>query len=180
MGSQQMLLLPSERPPQETNDDSEGTEATESKNRYERELKLKEERYLHAVVKRLCDTRRDDGAPNFILVSMMQAPEMLLTGSVITFLGGLCSVIFAPLANQTVWDDNAKVISVRPGSLDDIWWNGRADVLLASRLPSDSGFQELSASWFSQQRPSLCTHSSAFRSTRNPRCVGWFPTFEVE
>ncbi|KAI4220072.1 MAG: hypothetical protein L6R36_007886 [Xanthoria steineri] len=43
MGSQQMLLLPSDRPPQETSDDSEGTEATESKNRYERELKLKEE-----------------------------------------------------------------------------------------------------------------------------------------
>lgn len=119
MGSQQMLLLPSEIPLQDSKDDSEGIEATESNNRYERELKLKEERYLQAVVRRLCDTRRHDGSPNTILVFVMQAPEMFLTGSVVTFLGGLCSVVFAPLAHQTVWDDNAKVCSARSNTLDN-------------------------------------------------------------
>lgn len=73
-----------------------------------------EKLYLQAVVKRLCDTRQDDrpnrpSRPNTFLVFALQAPIMLLTLSVLSFLVGLCSVVFAPLANHLAWDDNAKV-----------------------------------------------------------------------
>ena len=39
----------------------------------------------------------------------LQAPMMLLTLSVMTFLAGLCSVIFSPLAHHLAWNSEAKV-----------------------------------------------------------------------
>lgn len=110
MGSQQMLLLPSQHSPADPNDSHQGTEALDWKNRYDQELEFKEDQYSHAVVKRICDTSRDDGAPNSILLFAMQTPEMLLSGSVITFLAGVGSVVFAPLAAGLVWDEDAKVM----------------------------------------------------------------------
>ena len=38
----------------------------------------------------------------------LQAPIMLLTFSVMTFLAGLCSVVFSPLAHHLTWDSEAK------------------------------------------------------------------------
>ncbi|KAL8836069.1 MAG: hypothetical protein Q9176_006526 [Flavoplaca citrina] len=122
MGSQQMLLLPSQYLPGDPNGSHERAEALDPKNRYDQELKFKDDQYSHAVVKRLCDTSRDDGAPNSILLFAMQTPEMLLSGSVMTFLAGVCSVVFAPLAAELVWDENAKVMPDPLGvSFWDIW-----------------------------------------------------------
>ena len=42
-------------------------------------------------------------------IFMLQAPIMLLTFSVMTFLAGLCSVIFSPIGKDLRWDDDAKV-----------------------------------------------------------------------
>lgn len=113
VGSQQLLLLPNERP-DDSDEEFEISTALDSKDRYDREMRDCEKEYLQRVVQRLCDSRRDDcpngrRRPNTFLVFALQAPIMLLTLSVMTFLVGLCSVIFAPLANQHGWDDNAKV-----------------------------------------------------------------------
>ncbi|KAL8721932.1 MAG: hypothetical protein Q9225_001488 [Loekoesia sp. 1 TL-2023] len=107
MGSQQLLVLPNERL-YESDKDFETSTALESKDRYDRELKEYEKQYQQAVVDRLRDTRHGD-RPNPFLVFALQAPFMLLSLSVIAFLAGLCSVIFAPLAIQPVWGDNAKI-----------------------------------------------------------------------
>ncbi|MCJ1460343.1 hypothetical protein MMC28_010723 [Mycoblastus sanguinarius] len=107
MGSQQLLVLPNEKL-QDSDEDFETSTALDSKDRYDRELKESEKQYLQAVVKRLRDTRHDD-RPNVFLVFALQAPIMLLTLSVMAFLAGLCSVVFAPLANHLAWDDNAKI-----------------------------------------------------------------------
>ena len=42
-------------------------------------------------------------------IFMLQAPIMLLTFSVMTFLAGLCSVVFSPLGQDPGWNSNAKV-----------------------------------------------------------------------
>ena len=115
VGSQQMLLLPTERP-HESDEDLENSTTLDSKDTYDKEMRENEKLYLQAVVKRLCDTRQDDrpnrtSRPNTFLVFALQAPIMLLTLSVLSFLVGLCSVVFAPLANHLAWDDNAKVSS---------------------------------------------------------------------
>ena len=46
--------------------------------------------------------------PRTRLIFMLQAPIMLLTFSVMTFLAGLCSVVFSPLGMDLRWDSNAK------------------------------------------------------------------------
>ena len=107
MGSQQLLVLPNERP-HYLDEDFENSTALHSGERCDRELKKSEEQYQQVIIKRLRDTRHDD-RPNNFLVFALQAPIMLLTLSVMAFLAGLCSVIFAPLANPPVWDDKAKV-----------------------------------------------------------------------
>ena len=76
--------------------------------RRDSELEESEKRYLQAILKRLRNTRRDD-RPNNLHVFALQAPIMLMSLAVVAFLAGLCSVVFAPLAKQLVWDDNAKV-----------------------------------------------------------------------
>ena len=116
MGSQQLLVLPNEKL-QDSDEDFETSTALDSKDRYDRELKESEKQYLQAVVKRLRDTRHDD-RPNVFLVFALQAPIMLLTLSVMAFLAGLCSVVFAPLANHLAWDDNAKVCVDTPILID--------------------------------------------------------------
>lgn len=42
----------------------------------------------------------------------LQAPIMLLMLSVMTFLAGLCSVIFSPLAHDLAWNANAKMSAI--------------------------------------------------------------------
>ena len=112
MGSQQLLVLPTERP-QDTDEDFETATAMDSKDRFDRELRDSDKRQLQAVVRRLCDTSHK-GRPNPFLVFALQAPIMLLTLSVMAFLVGLCSVVFAPLRHQLGWNDNAKIrIAIR-------------------------------------------------------------------
>ena len=101
MGSQQLLVLPDEAP-------SDWDASVESNDRYAKEMKESEKLYLLAVVGRLRERLRDD-RPDSFQVFALQAPLMLLTSSVMAFLAGLCSVVFAPLANQPGWNDNAKV-----------------------------------------------------------------------
>ena len=106
-GSQQMLVLPGERP-HDSDEEFDTSTGLDSKDRHEREKKESDKQYLQAVVRRLRDTRHED-RPNPLLVFALQAPIMLLTLSFMAYLAGLCSVIFAPLARQPVWGDNAKV-----------------------------------------------------------------------
>ena len=100
MGSQQLLVLPNDRPlgseEESPMGEKDGREPGES------------ETQLEAVIARLRNTSHDNH-PNAILIFALQAPIMLLTLSVLAFLVGLASVIFAPLARQLVWDDSAKV-----------------------------------------------------------------------
>ena len=113
-GSQQMLVLPGERP-HESDEEFDTSTGLDSKERHDREGKEFDKQYLQAVVRRLRDTRHDD-RPNPLLVFALQAPIMLLTLSFMAYLAGLCSVIFAPLALQPVWGDNAKVRLTTPPS----------------------------------------------------------------
>lgn len=106
-GSQQMLVLPGEKL-EESDDDFETSTGLDAKDRYQRDLKQSDRLYLDKVVERLQTTRRGD-RPNSFLVFALQAPLMLLTLSVITFLAGLCAVVFAPLASKPEWGNNAKV-----------------------------------------------------------------------
>lgn len=46
--------------------------------------------------------------PRTRFIFMLQAPIMLLTFSVMTYLAGLCSVVFSPLGMDLHWDSNAK------------------------------------------------------------------------
>ncbi|KAL8735167.1 MAG: hypothetical protein Q9166_001043 [cf. Caloplaca sp. 2 TL-2023] len=84
-----MLVLPYDRL-QDSDDDFETSIASDSKDRYNKGLKEDDEQHLQAVLKRLRGTCRDD-YPNAVLVFALQAPMMLLTGSV------------------PVWSDNAKI-----------------------------------------------------------------------
>ena len=64
-----------------------------------------------AIQKRL--TKQADGRGAVELrarfVFMLQAPIMMLMFSVMTFLAGLCSVVYSPLAQNLQWNDDAKV-----------------------------------------------------------------------
>ena len=105
-----MLLMPDEK----RQDPRGGMQAAEqmlskpADNRHDSKLEDAEKLYLNEVVSRLCNTRRDD-RPNHLQVFALQAPIMLLSMAVLSFLAGLCSVIFAPLAKRLAWDDDAKV-----------------------------------------------------------------------
>ena len=57
--------------------------------------------------------RARDGKLKAKYLFALQAPIMLLTLSVLTFLAGLCSTIFSPLAVKLMWDDDAKVSRAR-------------------------------------------------------------------
>lgn len=59
---------------------------------------------------RIRDKLRKDGAHEVKgrWLFALQAPIMLLTFSVMTFLAGLCSVVFSPLAHHLTWDSEAK------------------------------------------------------------------------
>ena len=92
LGSQQLLVLSNIAPI----------------DKLDRELRASEKRYLEEVVKRLCDPHRQ-GEPNNFGVAALQAPFTLLSLAVLAFLAGLCSVVFAPLATQLIWDDHARV-----------------------------------------------------------------------
>ena len=107
MGSQQLVVLPNERP-RSSDEDFKTSTGLESKNRYDRELTDFETKYQQTIVERLRDPHYEDRL-NIFLIFALQAPIMLLTLSVLAFLTGLCSVVFAPLADQPFWGDNAKV-----------------------------------------------------------------------
>ena len=100
-GSQQLLLLPGEAASYHDLDESkEGGHAKAAKE--------SEKQYLRKVVERL-RVRSHEDRPNVFQVYALQAPIMLLASSVTAFLAGMCSVVFAPLASQLKWDDDAKV-----------------------------------------------------------------------
>ena len=112
-GSQQLLVLPNDGR-QYTRDSTGNSQPlpqqvlSEPSDRSERELEDPEKLHLLAIAKRFRDIRRGD-RPNALQVFALQVPIMLLALAVVTFIAGLCSVVFAPLARQAVWDDNAKV-----------------------------------------------------------------------
>ena len=111
-----MLVLPGEKP-HDSDEEFDTSTGLESKDRHDKEGKEFDKQYLQAVVRRLRDTRHED-RPNPLLVFALQAPIMLLTLSFMAYLAGLCSVIFAPLALQPVWGDNAKVwLNTLPSSI---------------------------------------------------------------
>lgn len=112
-GSQQLLVLPNESR-QYTRDGMGNSQPlpqqvlSEPSNRPVAELEESEKLHLLAIAKRFRETRRGD-RPNTLQVFALQVPIMLLALAVVTFIAGLCSIVFAPLAIQAVWDDNAKV-----------------------------------------------------------------------
>ena len=115
MGSQQLLVLPNERsqyPSEGTVNDSVLPQMrfSSSMRRSDSELDEYEKQYLRSIVARLRASSHD-GGPNGLLVFVLQAPIMLLSFSVVCFLAGLCSVVFAPLGKHLVWGDDAKVRS---------------------------------------------------------------------
>ena len=90
LGSQQLLVLPSLK-------------------YVERPLNRSQKESLRHVWERLARSRGEDGKPSGLQVVALQAPLMVLSLAVLAFFAGLCSVIFAPLAQQLVWNDDAKV-----------------------------------------------------------------------
>ncbi|KAI4172171.1 MAG: hypothetical protein LQ343_003731 [Gyalolechia ehrenbergii] len=107
IGSQQLFLLPNERDPY-SDDAFDALTAIDTRYTAEEGTKWTEVNYLNTFVKRLTTTKYDD-RPNPILVFALQAPIMLLTLSVMSFLTGSSAVVFAPLANRTGWGDDAKI-----------------------------------------------------------------------
>ena len=103
-GSQQLLVIPNEKL-QRPGDNHNKLPAPDLK---DRDKKESERLYQQAIIERLRDKEEKD-RPNTSLVFALQAPMMLLSLSVVAFLAGLSSVIFAPLATKPVWDDNAKL-----------------------------------------------------------------------
>lgn len=107
MGSQQLLLLPNETDPY-SDDGFDALTAIDTRYTSEEETRKTEFKYLQKVVKRLTTTKHDD-RPNPILVFALQTPIMLLTLSVMCFLTGLSTIVFAPLAKKGGWGDEAKI-----------------------------------------------------------------------
>ncbi|KAL8936592.1 MAG: hypothetical protein Q9216_004853 [Gyalolechia sp. 2 TL-2023] len=103
----QLLLLPNENDPY-MDDGFDALNAIDTRYTSEEEAKQTEVKYLNTVVKRLTTTKHND-RPNPILVFALQAPLMLLTLSVMSFLTGLSAVVFAPLANQKGWGNDANI-----------------------------------------------------------------------
>ena len=89
-------------------EDFEAATDLDTKDEFDRVLKVKEQEYQKKVIDRLHKTTYH-GRPNPFLIFALQAPIMLLSLSVMAFLAGLCSVVFAPLSSEPVWDENAKV-----------------------------------------------------------------------
>lgn len=112
-GSQQLLVLPKERR-QYTRDGTGGSQplaqqvVLDPSNRLENELDEAEKNHLHEIAIRFRNVRYNNN-PNFLQVFALQTPIMLLAFAAAAFLAGLCSVVFAPLAKNPMWDDNAKV-----------------------------------------------------------------------
>ena len=93
-GSQQILLLP------ETKAEGNYSEQDEDEAGRIRD-KLRKDGAYDGAYDGACEVK---GRWLFAL----QAPIMLLTFSVMTFLAGLCSVVFSPLAHHLTWDSEAK------------------------------------------------------------------------
>ena len=114
MGSQQLLILPNDKrqyPVDKMANHSASMSQQFSPNaltKHSSALEEDDKTYLKAVLERLCTTG-DSDYPNKLHIFALQAPIMFLSGSVVFFLAGLCSVVFAPLAQNLAWDGNAKV-----------------------------------------------------------------------
>lgn len=91
-GSQQILVLPGEKSTRSQTD-------------------IEQEKRAANVVKCRIKGHRPDGLNNSYVYAL-QSPIMLLTFSVATFLAGLFSVIFSPLAHSLTWDSQAKIALV--------------------------------------------------------------------
>ena len=89
-GSQQLLVLPREQ---------QGIIS---------QTDIERDKDLARLVQRKIKGRSRDGLNN-LYVYALQTPIMLLTFSVMTFLAGLCSVVFSPLARNPAWTSEAKV-----------------------------------------------------------------------
>ena len=70
---------------------------------------LSEHDYSQAarIREKIAGSRR--GELNYLYVYVLQAPLMLLGFSVLTFVAGLCCVVFSPLGRGVIWGDDAKV-----------------------------------------------------------------------
>jgi len=88
-GSQQNLVLPREKFEKSQNDDKQDLD-------------------LAVSVQEKIRGRSLDGLNSFYVYAL-QTPIMLLSFSVMTFLAGLCSVIFSPLTINVAWNSDAKV-----------------------------------------------------------------------
>ena len=112
-GSQQLLLLPNER--QEDRRTVTGVASVlpqqvllKPVDRIDSEMETAERQHLKEVVGRICDTPEGEEL-NYHQIFALQTPIMLLALAVVTFVAAMCSVVFAPLATEPVWGDNAKV-----------------------------------------------------------------------
>ncbi|KAF2166951.1 hypothetical protein M409DRAFT_54712 [Zasmidium cellare ATCC 36951] len=111
-GSQQLLLLPREKP-QSLFAQSSSTRNLAQQHILEEGLvgdvhaEAEERAYLEKVVEVMCIRRRED-RPNNLQVFALQMPLMLLSLAVVMFLAGICSVVFAPLARDLAWNGDAK------------------------------------------------------------------------
>lgn len=108
-GSQQLLVVPNERSA-DADAFAGASLAMKLEDGQESEMAASEREHLQAIVDRLCQTHRPNQS-NSLHIFALQAPMMLLSLSVMAFLGGLCSVIIAPLVQLPVWNDHAKVCS---------------------------------------------------------------------
>ena len=70
--------------------------------------RLKQTQGVDDLMERLRSTTRPGRLKTRYLFTL-QAPLLLLTFSVMTFLGGLCSLVYSPLSRTLKWDDQAKV-----------------------------------------------------------------------
>lgn len=112
--SQQSLVLPNAMPASRTltleiDQLPHPVLARETSMRAEDEVEEAGRSHLIAIITRLQSDHRANGLPNPILAFALQAPFMLLAFAVFTFVGGICSAVFAPLVYSQGWDENGKV-----------------------------------------------------------------------
>jgi hypothetical protein len=94
-GSQQLLLLP---------------KAEEDVTQSPSDMQKRQENFAK-IKARLTRSDRDSHSQLRLgAIFTLQAPIMLMTFSVMTFLSGLLSVVFSPVAREPRWDGDAKVI----------------------------------------------------------------------
>ena len=113
LASQQLLVLPNDTPwirklasvPGSSQSVETGLRASTENEQYEQ--------HLRSIATRFQDRCRADGRPSSYHIITLQVPFMVLQLAGVTYIGGLCSVIFAPLAYYPGWNDFSKVSTSR-------------------------------------------------------------------